>query len=98
MGFVSWKAPSKYIFGVTVLCMFYPLTYFCQQCSYFRVISGAYYRTMGPKVERKLRKTFQEMFRESNRQSKELDSKGPGKKRKLYKITIFIHLLSVTSI
>lgn len=99
MGLVSWKAPSKYTFGVMVLCMFYPLTYFCQQSSYFRVISGVYCRTVGPKAERKLGKTFQEMFRESNRQSKEIESRGNGGGgRRLYKITVFIHLPSVTSV
>lgn len=82
MGFVSWKDPSKYMFGAMVLCMCYPLTYFCQHRSYFWVISGFYCRTVGPKVRRKLRKIFQEMFRESNKQSKEIDSRGHGRKNK----------------
>lgn len=39
------------------------------------------------------------MFRESNRESKEIDSRHHGRKNiRLYKITAFIHLLSVTSV
>ena len=63
------------------LCKFYPLN-FCQWHSYFRVISGFYCRTVGPKVGRKPRETFQEMFRENNRQSKEIDSRSHRRKNK----------------
>lgn len=96
MGFLfpGRPPPSKYIFDAMILCVFYPLIWLCQQCSYFKVISNFCCSTMGLKVGRKLRKTLQEVLKESQAVWVDRQQGSWEEKMRVHRMTVHWHAFS----